>query len=147
MVSPVNLVGTPGNTTAALDWDDNLELDLAGYNVHRSATSGGPYTKINASLVATSDYTDTGLTNGNTYHYVVTAEDGSGNESGNSNQASVTPQPGPPAPPTGLTATAGNAQGALNWADNTEPDLAGYNVYRQVYPCGSPMIPRPTPHG
>lgn len=36
----------------------------------------------------------------------------------------------PPAAPTGLTATAGDAQVALDWSDNTEGDLAQYHVYR-----------------
>lgn len=41
------------------------------------------------------------------------------------------PPPGdttPPAAPTGLTATGQNAKVVLDWADNTEPDLAGYHV-------------------
>lgn len=36
----------------------------------------------------------------------------------------------PPAAPTGLTATGGDGQVILGWADNDETDLAGYNVYR-----------------
>jgi subtilisin family serine protease len=47
---------------------------------------------------------------------------------------SSTPSPADtaaPAAPTGLTATAGDAQVALDWANNTEPDLAGYRVQRK----------------
>ena len=49
----------------------------------------------------------------------------------------VTPHAGapvdaPPAAPAGLAATAGNASVALDWADNTESDLAGYRVYRST---------------
>jgi hypothetical protein len=40
------------------------------------------------------------------------------------------PDTTPPAAPTGLTATPGNKQVALDWNDNSEPDLASYNVYR-----------------
>jgi predicted phage tail protein len=36
----------------------------------------------------------------------------------------------PPASPTNLTVTARSTGLAVNWADNTEPDLAGYIVYR-----------------
>ncbi|MCB9898479.1 MAG: endonuclease [Planctomycetes bacterium] len=36
----------------------------------------------------------------------------------------------PPAQPTGLMASAGDGHVVLDWDDNTEPDLAGYTVYR-----------------
>ncbi|TDF96269.1 fibronectin type III domain-containing protein [Paenibacillus piri] len=35
----------------------------------------------------------------------------------------------PPAVPTGLTAVAGNQQATFKWNPNTDPDLAGYNLY------------------
>lgn len=38
----------------------------------------------------------------------------------------------PPAAPANLTATAGDGIVSLNWNDNTEPDLAGYAVYRST---------------
>ena len=55
---PTNLTATGGNSTVSLNWNDNNETDLAGYNVYRSTTSGGPYTKLNSSLVSTSNYND-----------------------------------------------------------------------------------------
>ena len=65
-------------------------MAATSYNVKRSTTDGGPYTTI-ASGVTTTSYTNTGLTNGTTYYYVVSAVNSVG-ESGNSNQASATPQ-------------------------------------------------------
>jgi chitodextrinase len=38
----------------------------------------------------------------------------------------------PPATPTGVTATAGDASVSLDWTSNTETDLAGYNVYQST---------------
>jgi fibronectin type 3 domain-containing protein len=93
-------VATAGNAQVALSWSGST--GATSYNVKRSTTSGGPYTTV-ASPTATS-YTDTGLTNGTTYYYVVTAVNSAG-ESGNSNQASATPTT-PPAAPTSLVATA-----------------------------------------
>jgi len=91
--APTGLTADPGNTKAYLDWNDNAESDLSYYNVYRDTTSGGPYTQV-ATDVTSSDYTDTGLTNGTTYYYVVTAVDTSSNESQYSGEASVTPQAG-----------------------------------------------------
>jgi hypothetical protein len=101
----VNLTGSgfvaaPGNLTAnavagsgsvTLGWSASPSA-AGGYNVYRSTTSGA-YTSSNkiASAVATTSYTDSGLTSGTTYYYVVTAVDGSGNESVFSNEASATP--------------------------------------------------------
>jgi hypothetical protein len=93
--APTGLTATAGNAVVNLDWNDNTEPDLAGYNVYRATTSGGPYSQINGSLVAGSAYSDTTVTNGTTYYYVVRAVDQSSNESGNSNEASATPVAAP----------------------------------------------------
>lgn len=89
--APSGLTAVAGNASVTLDWANNSESDLAGYNVYRSTTSGSGYAKINGALVTSSAYTDSGLTNGTTYYYVVRALDTSNNESGNSNQVSATP--------------------------------------------------------
>jgi len=45
-----------GGSGISLDWVDNIESDLAGYNVYRSTSAGGPWTKLNANLLATSSF-------------------------------------------------------------------------------------------
>ncbi|MFO8008405.1 MAG: sugar-binding protein, partial [Candidatus Brocadiia bacterium] len=92
--NPTGLSATAGDGQVDLNWDDNTEGDLASYSVYRSTTSGSGYSSI-ATGVASSAYTDTGVTNGTTYYYVVTAVDTSSNESGYSNEASATPEAGP----------------------------------------------------
>ncbi|MCK4723477.1 MAG: hypothetical protein KAT75_09235, partial [Dehalococcoidia bacterium] len=130
--APTGLVATPGGEQVSLDWNDNVETDLDGYNVYRHTSSGGPYSQINGSLVTTSNYTDTGLSAGVPYYYVVTAVDLGSNESGYSTEDNATPTNAPPAAPTGLVATPGDRQVSLDWNDNSEGDLDGYNVYRSL---------------
>lgn len=88
---PTGLSAAAGNETVSLDWNDNGEGDLDGYNVYRSTTSGSGYTLLNASLLSSSDYVDNDVTNGTTYYYVVTAVDMDSNESAQSSEASATP--------------------------------------------------------
>jgi len=99
--APTNLSATGGNAQVSLTWTGSS--GATSYNVKRGTTSGGPYTTVGSP--ATTGYTDTGLTNGTTYYYVVTAVN-SGGESGNSSQASATPQAPPPAPSFTLSAPA-----------------------------------------
>src|SRR5262249_58866328 len=81
------LTSTPGNAEGSLSW--NGEWGATSYNVKRSTTSGGPFTTIATGVTSTS-FTNTGLTNGTTFFFVVSAVNVAG-ESGNSNQASATP--------------------------------------------------------
>jgi fibronectin type 3 domain-containing protein len=85
------------------------------------------------------EYLDGSVEYGKTYGYVVkSAVSAGGNlvESGDSALAVVTPKDTfPPAPPQGLVAAVlprenGTATVDLSWAIGTEPDLAGYRVYR-----------------
>ena len=64
---------------------------MAGYNLYRSGTTGGPYTKVNASLITGTTYSDSGLIFGTTYYYVLRAVDTSANESANSGEVNVSP--------------------------------------------------------
>jgi VCBS repeat-containing protein len=128
---PTGLSATAGEGQVSLDWNNNSEPDLDGYKVYRSTTSGSGYSQI--ADVSSSAHTDTGVTNGTTYYYVVTAYDTSANESGYSNEASATPQDATaPAAPTGLSAMAGDGQVSLDWNNNSEGDLDGYRVYRST---------------
>jgi hypothetical protein len=89
--APAELIATAGNKSIILAWNTNSEADINGYNVYRSATTGGGYAKLNISLLTIANYTDTGLTNGTPYYYVVTAVDKAGHESSNSSEKTATP--------------------------------------------------------
>jgi hypothetical protein len=88
--APASLTATPGKRKITLNWTANTEPDLAGYNVYRSSSAAGTYTKLNTSRLTTNPYTNSGLTSGSTWYYRVTAVDTSNNESAVSNTASAT---------------------------------------------------------
>jgi len=88
----ITLSGTGSTTTApsvSLTWTPSVSA-VAGYNVYRSQTSGGPYTKLDSSIVAADAYTDTAVQSATTYFYVVTSVTSSGVESADSTQVSAT---------------------------------------------------------
>lgn len=86
--SPITLTATAGDKQVSLSWSS--VTGATGYNIYRSTTSDGSYSKI-ATGVTSTNYTDTGLTNGVTYYYYVKAVDSSGVEGQPSNEASATP--------------------------------------------------------
>ena len=81
-----------GSSTAhlvALNWSASTSLNVTGYNVYRSTTSGGSYSRITTSPTNATRYTDGSVAAGDTYYYVVTAVNSSGMESEHSNQISA----------------------------------------------------------
>jgi len=85
--APVGLTATASNSLVALSW--NTVSGATSYNVKRSVVSGGPYTLLSSGLTVT-NYTDSVVTNGTTYYYVVLAVN-NGCDSTNSIQVSATP--------------------------------------------------------
>jgi fibronectin type 3 domain-containing protein len=85
---PGGLAGSADNGRAALTWQ--VSSTATSYNVKRSTTNGGPYSII--ANITTLNYTDTGLTNGMTYYYLVSAVNPAG-ESTNSVQLALSPRP------------------------------------------------------
>jgi hypothetical protein len=75
--------------SVSLTWTASITAGVTGYNVWRSTTSGGSYTQLNTTTVAGTSYTDSSVSAGQIYYYVVTAVDG-GNQSADSNQAQAT---------------------------------------------------------
>jgi hypothetical protein len=76
--------------SVGLSWSASTTSGVVGYYVYRG-TIAGSYTRISSSTVATTSYSDSSVTSGQdiTYYYVVTAVDGSGVESSDSNAATV----------------------------------------------------------
>jgi len=89
--APADLRALGQNERVFLQWDDNSEQDLAGYNVYRSTFWGTGYVKLNAALLSVSEYTDETAVNGMMYYYAVSAVDNNHNESVYSAQACAVP--------------------------------------------------------
>jgi hypothetical protein len=74
--------------TVDLTWNVSTSV-VQGYRVYRGSSLGGPYTRLNSSLIASATYSDTTVQGGRTYYYVVTAVDANGTESAFSNEAAA----------------------------------------------------------
>jgi hypothetical protein len=86
--APAGLTAIPGtNAGVQLAW--NVSGGATNYNVQRSLISGGPYAAIGRT--AQTNYHDTGLANGTTYYYVVSAV---GTQSASANSSEVGTMPG-----------------------------------------------------
>jgi Abnormal spindle-like microcephaly-assoc'd, ASPM-SPD-2-Hydin/Putative Ig domain len=60
-----------------LTWTPSTSTGIVGYDVYRGSASGGPYIKLTTAPVTTTNYSDTNVLSGQTYYYVLTAEDSS----------------------------------------------------------------------
>jgi prepilin-type N-terminal cleavage/methylation domain-containing protein len=152
--TPQNLTAAAGDTTVSLTWrpvESTPAAAVTGYRVYRDGVQidavGGPA------------LTDTGLTNGRTYSYTVTAY-GPGGESAQSSPATATPtgpaggdvdgdggstpvgdpgnEPGAgtpppataPAAPVRLTGYAGDRANHLSWQPVNDTAVTGYELFQ-----------------
>jgi len=130
--APTNIAAIAGNNVANLTWSPLA--NAASYTISRSSTSGGPYTQLATGLTSPS-YSDTTALNNQTYYYVVSALDGTGDQTAGPNsyeyQFTVVAPPSQPV----VTPTAGSDQVVLNWtASAGSPGPITYNVARSTTP-------------
>jgi hypothetical protein len=139
-VAAADVTGDDGGAVT-LNWTPSAATDVTQQRVYRSTTTGGPYTLATAfANNTTTTYTNTGLTNGTTYYFVIRAFDGT-QESADSAEASAVPVDNlAPAAPTGLSAadTASDDGGAvtLTWTPSGAPDVTQQRVYRSTISGG-----------
>lgn len=88
--SLISVEGTGASSTGhsvTLNWEPSESANVIGYYVYRTTISGLEFTRLNSSAINALKYTDTAVSAGQTYFYVVTAVNSSGVQSGFSGEA------------------------------------------------------------
>jgi len=135
LAPPAGLIANAGDGQVSLSWP--ASVGASGYHVKRAMVDGGPYETF--ACPSGTSVVDSGLVNGTTYYYTVSAAytggPDAGGESANSVQVSATPQGGTPTvqvtvqtSPTGLTfsvdgTTYSSAQ-TFSWASGSSHTIA-----------------------
>jgi fibronectin type 3 domain-containing protein len=78
-----------GPYSVDLSWNPSNSA-VIGYNLYRGTVSGGPYARVNPSVLSGTTYTDSTIQSGTTYYYVSTSINSDSEESSYSNEASAT---------------------------------------------------------
>ena len=111
--------------------------NIAGYNIYRH--TGDSTNRLNSQPLRETRQIDRSFQFGTTYEYFVRAlslPPGSSNlalaiESNDSQSVELTPKDTfPPAPPDSIKIASINGVVSMFWPSNSEPDLAGYHIYR-----------------
>ena len=96
--SPKGVYSVTGDQAIKIYWERNDERDFYRYKIYWAPETDGIIPEPDGDFqlitsVSNPEYTDTDVTNGKTYYYIVTAVDFSGNESGYSTYIYDTPRP------------------------------------------------------
>jgi hypothetical protein len=121
--TPTDMTVTAGDRQVTVQWKE--VAGASSYHLYWSRTQGvSPATGAKIANISR-PYTHTGLANGETYYYVITAVNVYG-ESGKSSEVTITLNDAPPAP-TGVVATGGEGRVTIAW--NVVEKATAYNIY------------------
>ena len=141
--APTGVAATAGNASALVSWTApglNGGSAITSYTVTSQSSLFGTPVRTCTTTGATS-CTVTGLTNGISYTFTVAAANSAGTGPSSAASNAVTPRDLPGAP-TGVTATAGNAQATVTWVAPTTTGgltITGYTVTSQSSLVGTPV--------
>jgi hypothetical protein len=128
--APTNVVAAAGNQQATVSWTapaSNGGSPITSYTiyVYEGTTLEGSITGVTSSPT-----TITGLVNGTSYDFTVSATNAIGEGPQSSPSNVVVPSSVPDAP-TNVTATAGNSQAIVSWtpSNNEGSTVTSYNIY------------------
>jgi len=134
--APAAVSAKAGDGQVALSWA--LTSGATSYDIYRSTTKGGEGTTPFQTNVTSTSFTDSGLTDGTTYYYEISAVN-AGGESPLSSEVSATPQVPAPGAPASVSANAGDGQIALSWSASA--GAVSYNIYRSTTPGAAGSTP------
>ena len=134
---PTNLTAVGSEKAVTLNWTAPAGVTNATYNVYRGTAAGGESATPVATGLSATAYTDSSLTDGTAYFYMVKTL-ANGGISVASNEASATPVL---APPTALTAVGSEKAVTLNWSAPAGVTGATYSVYRGTAAGGESATP------
>ncbi|MBX3011281.1 MAG: hypothetical protein KF832_07225 [Caldilineaceae bacterium] len=128
----IELTARITNNKVYLTWLPSSSTAVRGYNLYRAyGEASGLGNRINSSPLTEPTYVDTVTPDGSQYVYVVTAITQSNEEAAASQAVEVqTVDLLAPNRPVNIAVNLAGEQLQLRWQPNSEPDLAGYNVYR-----------------
>ncbi|MBS3756200.1 MAG: hypothetical protein KGY56_10935 [Desulfobacterales bacterium] len=132
---PQGISGKSEKAKAILSWQANTEEDLKGYRVYQSMQKDADYYH----LIDQEADPETGRTvtlpetaSASPYFFKITAVDRAGNESDFSKTVKLRlPDVTPPYPPVFKNFDAEEGAIRISWHPGADPDLAGYNLYRE----------------
>ncbi len=137
--APSNVQGVSKNKSVLLSWDAPVNtggLPILNYTIQQSSNNGASWSlSNNGSAVASNSVLITGLTNGTSYKFRVSATNLIGSSPYSSASSSVTPQPTVPQKPTNLKAEPLDSKAVLNWkqpSDNGGSTIISYKIQKST---------------
>jgi parallel beta-helix repeat protein len=132
--SPWNPQAIPDDGQVILLWQapsSDGRSQVTGYRIYRGTSPGSEAFLLELGNVLT--YTDTGLTNGATYYYQISAVNGIGEGPRSDEVLAIPYAPAPPSEPIDLLASPGDALIILTWqppVDDRGSPITNYRIYR-----------------
>ena len=145
---PSQISAQGGINQVALKWTDALgsSSPVTGYQIYRATSISGPFSVLTTAPVTTTEpnlYTDATAVNGTPYYYYFISQ-ASGTTAVSADSATILGIPAPPpAAPTSVINTDGNASVTLNWTASPNEGavtIAQYVINRAILPAASAAL-------